>query len=120
MAKRRMLVTGHEATRGAKKQHMKPCGDCPWRRDALPGWLGNLTADDWLRAAHGESRIDCHTIAKMQCAGAAIYRRNVCKRMHDPKLLVLDADRERVFSNPMEFKEYHGKGPSLIIDEEED
>lgn len=91
----------------AEVQHTKPCSDCPWARKALPGWLGSHSADEWLAAAHGEARIDCHTLLGAQCAGGAIYRANMAKRPRDGSLLVLTADRERVFASPAEFTAHH-------------
>ena len=105
-AKRKLLVTTAEAT-PATQQHKKPCSDCPWRRDSVPGWLGNLGPQEWVYAAHGEARIDCHVHVGAQCAGAATYRSNVAKRPRDPETLVLPSDRERVFATWQEFLEYH-------------
>lgn len=103
---RRVLVSGDEAI-PTDRQHRSPCGDCPWRKDALPGWLGTMTPEEWLRAAHGEDRIDCHTLEGPQCAGAAIYRANVCKHPRDPELLRLPFDRDLVFDDPRKFLAYH-------------
>jgi hypothetical protein len=105
---RRKLVSADEA-RPAKTQHTKPCGDCPWRRDSLAGWLGGLDVMTWLRGAHGDEQIECHTRTGAQCAGAAIYRANVCKMSRDPQVLRLQADRARVFATPQEFKEHHSE-----------
>ena len=108
-AKRRRMTTIDEA-KPAKRQHKSPCCDCPWSRESLPGWLGGLTTRQWLSEAHGEIRIECHTLKGMQCAGSAIYRGNVCKQPHDPSILLLPANREEVFSTPMEFEAHHGAG----------
>lgn len=108
------LVSADEAV-PAVDQHRTPCGDCPWRRDALPGWLGSLSADDWLRAAHGEATADCHTLTGAQCAGLATYRANVCKRPRNPAALQLGPDRDTVFAGPAEFRDYHHK---LTVGEE--
>lgn len=102
----RQFVSSEDAVVG-KVQHKKPCSDCPWARTAIPGWLGSSTPDEWLSHAHGEARVECHTLLTQQCAGIAIYRRNMCKSPRDPGALVLDADREKVFSNPMEFIAHH-------------
>jgi hypothetical protein len=107
---RRKLITSSEAV-PATRQHDKPCSDCPWRRKSLAGWLGSMSVDEWLRAAHGESRIDCHALLGAQCAGAATYRTNVCKTPRDPALLVLPANRARVFASPMEFERHHSGAP---------
>lgn len=108
---KRKLITYEEAPvhEGELK---KPCSDCPWARDALRGWLGSLSADEWLQAAHGEGRADCHAYQGPQCAGFAIYRANICKLPRDRNAQKLPADRERVFSSPMEFKAHHeGRKP---------
>jgi hypothetical protein len=70
-----------------------------------------LTADTWLRAAHGEERVECHTLTGAQCAGAAIYRANVCKVPRDESLLKLKTDRAVVFAGPHQFKEHHEEKP---------
>jgi hypothetical protein len=106
----------------------KPCSDCPWRRNAAPGWLGPHTAQEWIRLAHGEAPIACHqTIPKgsdemepektwavpgvRQCKGAAIYRTNVFKSPHNPTDAEHDseADAEAVFSSVTgdDFIAYH-------------
>lgn len=94
--------------RPATRQHTKPCSDCPWRRKSLSGWLGGLSSDQWLRHAHGESKIDCHTLIGAECAGAAIYRRNIGKLCRGP-VLRLDKDTKHVFAGPAEFKKHHDR-----------
>ncbi len=107
MAKRKKLISSDEAT-PATRQHKKPCSDCPWAREALKGWLGGPTADEWLAEAHGNVRIDCHVHTGVQCAGSAIYRRNVLKLVGG-ELLRLEADKVLVFATPAEFKTHHEK-----------
>lgn len=104
------LISAREAQQ-AKGQHVRPCGDCPWARGALPGWLGSLTADEWLQVAHGEGSAECHSAHGARCAGLAIYRTNVGKRPRDPEALILPADRDACFSSPAEFKKHHEQGP---------
>jgi hypothetical protein len=97
------------------------CAECPWARDSAPGWLGPLTADEWLTLVHGEQPIACHTTIvdadengegdwsdprMRQCRGAAIYRANVGKMPRRPDVARLPADTERVFGWH-EFKEHH-------------
>jgi hypothetical protein len=91
----------------ARGQHARPCGDCPWRRDALPGWLGSLSPEAWVAAARGEAIAECHTRTGAQCAGFAIFRTNICKVPRDPEALRLPADRETVFATAPEFLNYH-------------
>jgi hypothetical protein len=100
------LITSNEA-KPSKRQHTKPCSDCPFARSSLKRWLGGASADEWIAALHGENKIICHTVGNQQCAGAAIYRSNVCKLLRDKECLRLPADREKVFSSPNQFKEHH-------------
>lgn len=107
----KQFVSGDEAV-PTPKQPTAACSDCPWARAALPGWLGNLTADEWIQAAHSEGSADCHALkaedgSAYACAGLAIYRANVCKSVRDPNALKLAADRGKVFANPLQFKEHH-------------
>ncbi len=112
---KRKLISSDEAVEGVV-QHTKPCSDCPWSRDALPGWLGGSSTGDWVRTAHSDTVVDCHAIKNQQCAGIAIYRRNVCKLAYSPNLK-LEADKVKVFASPMEFTEHHERGD---YDEEND
>lgn len=105
MAKRRLIASDEAVP--AKSQITRPCSDCPLSRGSLNGWLGGGKPEDWGHALHSESLMNCHVLEGAQCAGAAIYRSNVCKRMVDKDLLVLPADREAVFSNRAEFLAHH-------------
>jgi hypothetical protein len=102
----RRIISSDEA-KIATVQHEKPCGDCPWTRKAVPGWLGSLSPDEWIEAAHGESTSECHTLLGAQCAGMAIYRANMCKLPRNQSALKLKADRENVFATPKEFLNHH-------------
>jgi hypothetical protein len=102
----RQLIASDEGTT-SPVQHTTPCSDCPFARTALPGWLGSMSVEEWIQAAHGESLIDCHVIVNQQCAGAAIYRANVCKLTIDKNILRLRPDRTKVFASLIEFKEHH-------------
>ncbi len=91
----------------ATGQHETPCSDCPWRRDSLRGWLGDMTPREWTNAAHHHNTlVDCHSLRGAQCAGIAVYRRNVCQSVEPPNLR-LPADRETVFANRLEFENHH-------------
>lgn len=109
---RRQLVSSDEAIE-AVGQHKLPCADCPWARAAMNGWLGGTSVEQWVQDAHGEVRIECHTLKGAQCAGAAIYRGNVCKTPRDPEVMKLKPNRELVFGTPKEFREHHATLPSL-------
>ena len=103
--KGRQLISSDQAVL-ATRQHTTPCSDCPWSRDSLSGWLGGASVDDWLHTAHADCKVDCHTLRGAQCAGMAIYRRNMCKRV-DPPILRLERDTAVVFATPMEFRAHH-------------
>lgn len=116
MAKKQ-LVSGDEPDI-ASRQPTEPCGDCPFGRGSLAGWLGTLNVDDWLRAAHSECVIDCHALiaedgSAFQCAGAAIYRANVAKKCWPQTgALELPRNKTKVFTSPMEFEAHHGSQPN--------
>ena len=111
----RQLVTFDQA-KPAKRQHKKPCSDCPFARTAVRGWLGPYTAEEWLRIVHGEGKVECHTRIGPQCAGSAIYRGNVCKDPRDRSLLTLPRNVMLVFRNPQEFIVHHTGKKSDDID----
>lgn len=104
---RKKLITSDEAV-PAKKQHKRPCSDCPWSKKSLPGWLGGLSAEEWLQVAHGDSPVPCHALKGAQCAGLAIYRANVGKAPREVECIRLDADRDAVFASPQKFTDHHG------------
>ena len=96
---------------------VRPCNGCPWRRQSAPGWLGPLTAGEWVELVHSDEAIACHeTIEEegrwdtpriRQCAGAASYRANVAKCPRDPEVAVGPVDREGVFAAPFQFVDHH-------------
>ncbi len=98
-----MTMTNIDEAVVGKAQHTKPCHDCPMRRNALPGWLGGATPNEYRTLCHSETPVDCHAISGQQCAGVAIYRTNVVQRAE----FRLPADRDTVFATPMEFVEWH-------------
>lgn len=109
-----------------------PCNDCPWRRNAKPGWLGPHTAEEWIAQVHSDTPIACHkTIletdglgygdwehpAMRQCRGAAIFRRNVAKTPKNPNITTGPEDEEHVFATNQEFIDYHTRGgPGMEIE----
>ena len=103
-----------------------PCGECPWRRDSLPGWLGPWTAEEWAALAHSDQPIACHTSIEVegswdtsgirQCAGSAIMRANLCKSPRDPEVAVGKPNRETIFGWTDEFIEHHNNGMAAFLD----
>lgn len=106
MARRRKKLITTDEAKPAKKQHTRCCSDCPWSVEALPGWTGSLTPEEWLQVARTDQAVPCHVHPNRQCAGIAVYRRNVCKLVRGDAL-VLPADRERVFATPVAFLAHH-------------
>jgi hypothetical protein len=58
----------------------------------------------------------CHCTTNRQCAGIAIYRRNVAKLPRPPNL-VLQADREKVFASRQQFTEHHAEIGNRIAEQ---
>jgi len=108
----KQFISSDEAQVG-KVQHRQPCSDCPFARVALPGWLGSVSAEEWIQLAHGEGTAECHAILEQDCAGLAIYRANVCKSPRDPNALRLPPDTVKVFARPQEFLDHHKKKLNL-------
>jgi len=108
---KQVIIAAEARTR--KTDLRAPCSDCPWARRALPGWLGGLTADQWIVLAHEDGTAECHTTKYPsgefhQCYGLAQYRRNVCKLPRDPRIRrVKEADLESVFGSAGEFLQHH-------------
>jgi len=48
----------------------KPCKDCPFKKDALPGWLGRDRMIEILKA----STFVCHKKTDLQCAGHMLLK----------------------------------------------
>lgn len=103
---KRRFVSDDQA-KPTKTQHKKPCGDCPFARTALKGWLGNYDVATWVSMVHGESHINCHCTTNQSCAGAAIFRSNVLKRCRTRDHLELPTDTKLVFATTEEFVNHH-------------
>lgn len=87
-----------------------------------------MPAEDWIELAHSDEPIACHTTIAVesgegdwsdpkirQCTGAAIYRRNNAKRVRNPEDAsnFVEADRDTVFANRVEFLAHHDIGISV-------
>lgn len=105
-----------------------PCSDCPFRRNATPGWLG-ASEPEWFvesaladYTAYGDA--PCHQTIDYEapgweaqlhegavCVGAVIFAKNLGKMPHDPRraemVRSVEVDREGVFASPDEFIDYH-------------
>lgn len=105
------------------KQHNRPCRECPWRKESMPGWLGASQPGEFLQQSDQGHRMPCHLAVNYdspnwekqaktapQCAGHAIFLSNRCKSPA-PGVLKLPADREEVFTWPHEFVAHHAGLP---------
>ena len=106
----RKLIARGEAT-PATRQLARACSDCPLRRDALNGWLGGSTPEEYAQLCHSDAVVECHVHAGSRCAGLAIYRRNVCKSQ--PREHELPQDHETVFSSREEFIKHPHAPPRI-------
>src|SRR5262245_59749948 len=87
----------------------RPCNECPFRKTALPGWLGPLSAEDWVSLLHSDAPIACHMTIDVsqdwegasQCAGAANMRRALCKLPRD-RTVARGEDDPTVFQSSSE------------------
>lgn len=106
----------------------RPCKECPWRKNSIPGWLGASTPLEFLALSESEARMPCHLTVDYeqddwreqaetapQCAGRAIHFANRCREPQDPSLLRLKPDYEAVFSNPLDFYKHHGGEKDILI-----
>jgi len=91
----------------------QPCNECPWRKEAAPGWLGPHSARVWAQVLTSEEVIACHkTITEdesysHQCRGAAIMRANILKLPRNREIAVGPRDRKRVFTSIGKFLKHH-------------
>lgn len=106
----------------------KPCNDCPWRKESVPGWLGESSHDpvDFLESVSmGEGAHPCHQEIDWEapdregeisrasiCSGYLHALANTCKIPRDPALAtkVAKAGRnDEILPNFHAFIEHHEK-----------
>lgn len=113
-----MTTTGYRRVSGTS-----PCKECPFRRTAPAGWLGQNSPQSFIAAISMEHPLPCHPtidyadpdyLEKWQhqevgqiCAGSLILSANMGKRPRDPRFPRLPADDGPVFSNHLQFIAYH-------------
>ncbi len=108
-------------------RHTRPCGQCPWRRESAPGWLGSSSPEEFLFTTNSEAPMPCHCAIDYTdpdwkstqfpsaplCAGALVFLKNSCKSPRDPELnkavKSVSADPEAVFQWGHEFLEHHNQ-----------
>jgi hypothetical protein len=101
----------------------KPCDQCPFRRDAAAGWLGEATPESFIVEISMEHPLPCHPTIDYSdpkwkekweagetgriCAGSLIMSANMCKIPRDRAFPKLPSDLKAVFGNHKEFLDYH-------------
>lgn len=114
-------------SKGYRPVCKKPCNDCPFRRNALPGWLGAATPQSFIIEISMERPLPCHQTIDYEkrdwlqkwaaqrigniCAGSLIMSANMGKLPRDRNFPRLPADKQLVFSRPDEFITYHESAP---------
>ncbi len=104
-----------------------PCGECPFRKKSLAGWLGPWTVETILQQAHGEGGLACHvSVAAVQkrkpkitdeklmkevhvCVGSIQHANRSCKSYRNPELRAMQdalGNGEEIL-NLHEFRKHH-------------
>ena len=101
----------------------QPCNDCPFRRKAMPGWLGAGSPESFLDCMNRDEPLPCHQTIDYDdpewlskwtaqetgsmCAGALIFMANKMQRPRTPGFPTMPQDKTEVFANTVEFVRYH-------------
>jgi hypothetical protein len=106
----------------------KMCAECPFRANALKGWLGPWVIEDFELMIHTDFDLICHVdISKMQerglstdeiqqtgqhCVGMLRYMNSVCKLSRNGVKAAAQQAVEEIPDQPVisawEFSKYHG------------
>lgn len=101
-----------------------PCKQCPFRKTAMPGWLGAAPPEMFIANIHAEVPSPCHmtidyrkpdweakwTAGKLGklCTGTLVMAANMLKRARNQRMIPsVPADRETVFTTAQEFLAHH-------------
>lgn len=111
----------------------KPCSDCPFRRKAMPGWLGASSPEGFIDCMERDEPLPCHQTIDYDnnphwlvewmhqktgnmCAGALIFMAN---KVQQHPFQRMSKDHENVFSNTIEFVRYHREAGVHSWDEDD-
>lgn len=103
----------------------KPCNECPFRKKAAAGWLGDNPPENFTNAIYREEPIPCHLSLDYEdkhwerkweagktgklCKGALVMAANMCKRARNQTAQPhVDPDREECFAHGSDFIAHHG------------
>lgn len=74
----------------------KPCIECPFRKQSLPGYLGGYTIEETMAVSLSEQSFHCHMTREgndnhylgepKECAGRLLFASNVAKSFRDKDL----------------------------------
>lgn len=114
----------------------KPCAACPFRKNAVPSWLGSYTPQGVVDSIKADQPFFCHHdvennigyddpdwLEKAQdsaqhCAGALIFARKMCKLSRDPEIAeaqkAIDPKQDILFP-PEEFVRYHSVSIDKVV-----
>lgn len=105
----------------------KPCGECPFRRAAMPGWLGAGSPESFIEAIQAEKPMPCHSTINYEdpnwatlwsraatgkmCIGALTFAANMHKRARNPNAIPnVPRDIKTFFETPKQFIDHHRSG----------
>lgn len=113
----------------------KSCSACPFRREAMPGWLGAGSPESFIDCMQHDEPLPCHQTIDYDnphwlvewvhqkngsmCAGSLIFMANKLQRPHTPGFPTMPPDHENVFSNTVEFVRYHREAGVHSWDDDE-
>lgn len=103
------------------------CAECPFRANAVRGWLGPSTPEQVNNAARGEEPYICHLdiermadngadeteieVEGQHCVGMSRYRNSICKGSRDPEQFKFQQELKKIPDKPLippnKFLEYH-------------
>lgn len=109
-----------------------PCPQCPFRKNALPGWLGDYTPKEVIDTINHEEAFLCHTQIDYSdpdwketqapfapvCAGQLMMTRRMCKLPRDPEhsaAVKAIVPSDEIFKNHREFIEHHQRGRDEVV-----
>lgn len=93
----------------------KPCGDCPFRKDALQGWLGS----DQVAGILAADSFVCHKKRDMQCAGHMLINGNDNAFVRLAQRLNISLNlsgRDQIFESKAACIEHHSNSRSCPVD----
>jgi hypothetical protein len=109
----------------------KMCKTCPWRKQAIAGWLGSASPEEFIQCISKEIKLPCHSAIDYErddwkeqiergphCAGALLANRKLCKLPRDPEhsRLVKEIEDDEDHISPREFLDKHNSASSKSWD----